>query len=135
MSIMSEYTVETVALDWLAGLGWEVAYGPEIAPDTAGAERGDYDEVVLEGRLHAALDRLNPSLPANALEDAFQRLTHPQGATLETRNRAFHYMAVDGVAVEYRDTGGAIRGAQVRVFDFDHPRQQRLACGEPVHCC
>ena len=89
MSIMSEYTVETVALDWLAGLGWGVVYGPEIAPDTEGAERGDYGEVILEGRLHAALDRLNPSLPANALEDAFQRLTHPQGASLESPQPCF----------------------------------------------
>ena len=121
MSIMSESTVETVSLDWLSGLGWEVAYGPEIAPDTLGAERGDYGEVMLEGRLRAALDRLNPNLPSDALEDAFQRLTHPHGATLEARNRTFHYMGVDGVAVEYRDTRGTILGAQVRVFDFEHP--------------
>ena len=30
-------------------------------------------------------------------------------------------MAVDGVAVEYREDDGAVRGAQVRVFDFDEP--------------
>ena len=30
-------------------------------------------------------------------------------------------MAVDGVTVEYRDQAGTIRGAQVRVIDFDDP--------------
>ena len=30
-------------------------------------------------------------------------------------------MAVDGVTVEYRDDGGAIRGTQVQVLDFEQP--------------
>ena len=38
---------------------------------------------------------------------------------METRNRAFHRTAVDGVTVEYRSENGAIRGAQARAIDFD----------------
>ena len=30
-------------------------------------------------------------------------------------------MLVDGVTVEYREAGGAVRGAQARVIDFDEP--------------
>ena len=45
---------------------------------------------MLERRLRDALVRLNPSLPTEALDDAFRRLTHPDGPTLEARNRAFH---------------------------------------------
>ena len=56
-----------------------------------------------------------------ALDDAFRRLTHPDGPTLEARNRAFHHMLVDGVTVEYRTNDGAVRGAQARVIDFDTP--------------
>ena len=37
------------------------------------------------------------------------------------RNREFHRMFVWGVTVEYRTDAGAIRGAQVRVIDFDEP--------------
>ncbi len=33
---------EQAALDWFAGLGWRIAPGPDIAPDTSGAERADY---------------------------------------------------------------------------------------------
>ena len=118
---LSESTVEAVALDWLTSLGWAVLHGPDIAPDTPAAERADYGEVVLNGRLRSALARLNPDLPDDALEDALQRLTRPAGATLEARNRAFHRMLVAGVTVEYAGLGGRVRGDQVRVIDFDEP--------------
>ena len=117
----TESEVEDAALDWLAGCGWSVAHGPDIAPDAPGAERADYGAVVLEGRLRGALQRLNPDLPAGALEDAYRKLTRPEGATVEARNRAFHRMVVDGVTVEHRTDDGHIRGAQVRVVDFDTP--------------
>ena len=119
MTTLSESTVEAAALEWLSTLGWQSAHGPDIAPDTPGAERADYGQVVLEGRLRDALSLLNPSLPASALEDVLRRLTHPEGATLEARNRSFHRMLVAGVTVEYRTPDGAIRGEQARVVDFD----------------
>ena len=118
---VSESTVEAVALDWLGSLDWAVLHGPDIAPDTPAAERADYGEVVLTTRLRSALDRLNPDLPDDALEDALRRLTRPAGATLEARNRDFHRMLVAGVTVEHVDAEGRVRGAQVRVLDFDEP--------------
>jgi type I restriction enzyme R subunit len=121
MPHLTESTVESAALDWLGSLGWGIAYGPDIAPGTPTAERADYSEVVLARRLRDALAQLNPELPAEALEDAFRKLTHPEGADLIQRNRALHRLLVDGVAVEYRTPEGTIRGAQVRVLDFDRP--------------
>jgi type I restriction enzyme R subunit len=117
----SESDVESAALEWLRAAGWQVAHGPEIAPGTAAAERADYGEVVLTRRLRDALARLNPRLPAEALEDAYRKLTRPEGAELLPRNRHVHRLLVDGVTVEYRDRDGAIRGAQARVIDFDDP--------------
>ncbi len=131
MTTFTEAEVETAALDWLVGLGWRVAYGPDIAPGAPGSERADYGQVVLERRLRDALAELNPSLPAEALDDAFRRLTRPEGSTLETRNRAFHRMLVDGVTVEYRAADGAIRGAQARVIDFEtHAKNDWLAVNQ-----
>ena len=120
MTTLTEADVELAALDWLATLSWQVAHGPDIAPETANAERTDYARVVLERRLGDALADLNPSLPASALDDAYRKLTRPEGATLEARNRAFHRMLVDGVTVEYRDNEGRVRGAQAQVIDFDN---------------
>ncbi len=120
MTTITEAEVEQAALDWLAGLGWAAAHGPDIAPDTPDAEREDYGQVVLEHRLRDALASLNPSLPGPALDDAFRKLTRPQGSTLEARNRAFHRMLVNGVEIEYRDSDGRVRGDRVQVIDFDH---------------
>ena len=121
MTTITEADIEQSALGWLADLGWHVIYGPQIAPDTPNAERADYRQVVLEGRLRAALARLNPALPSQALDDAFPKLTRPQGTTLELRNRAFHGALVNGVNVEYRADNGSIRGAMLQVLDFDDP--------------
>ncbi|HXH81851.1 MAG TPA: type I restriction endonuclease subunit R [Candidatus Tectomicrobia bacterium] len=117
----TESVVEDAALAWLEGIGWRIVHGPDIAPDMPAAERAHYGDVVLAHRLRGALARLNPKLPAEALEDAFRKLTRPEGADLIQRNRALHRLLVDGVTVEYRDGEGAIRGAQARVIDFDEP--------------
>ncbi|WP_420438308.1 type I restriction endonuclease subunit R [Candidatus Palauibacter sp.] len=117
----TEPEVEAAALEWLECLGWRVAHGPDIAPHADGAERADYTKVVLEHRLRDALDRMHPDLPAEALDDAFRKIIRPEGSTLEARNRAFHRLLVDGVTVEYRTPGGAMRGAQVFVLDFENP--------------
>ncbi len=121
MSNFTESVVEAAALEWLRKLGWATLNGAHIAPDADNAERADYAQVVLAGRLRAALARLNPQLPDEAIEDAFRKLTQLQGATLEARNRAMHRLLVDGVTVEYRAPDGSIRGAQARVLDFDEP--------------
>ena len=118
---LTESIVEAVGLDWLASLGWAVAHGPDIAPYASNAERGDYGSIVLQDRLRSALARLNPDLPDDPLADALRRLTRPAGATLQARNRALHRMVVDGITVEYVAADGAVRGAQVRVIDFDTP--------------
>ncbi|MDE0165830.1 MAG: type I restriction endonuclease subunit R [Bryobacterales bacterium] len=117
----TESEVEAAALEWLEAVGWKVAHGPDIGPHAEGAERTDYREVILEQRLLAALDRLNPTLPTEALEDALRKLARPEGSTLETRNRAFHRMLADGVTVEYPATDGSLHGAQVSALDHENP--------------
>jgi type I restriction enzyme R subunit len=116
----TESIVEKAALDWLAGLEWDVAAGLDLL-EGALPERADYGQVVLEGRLREALARLNPSLPPAALEDAYRRLTRPEGATLVARNHALHRMLAEGVTVEHRRADGTIAGVQARVLDFDDP--------------
>jgi len=115
----TEFTVEQAALAWLERAGWQIAHGPDIAPDVPAAERADYGEVVLAHRLRDVLARFNPSLPTQAIEDAFRKLTRAQAKDLIQRNRALHLLLVDGVTVEYRDTDGRVRGAQARVMDFN----------------
>jgi type I site-specific restriction-modification system R (restriction) subunit len=73
----AESVVEQAALAWLESAGWPIKNSTEIAPGEPAAERGDYGQPVLSQRLRDALARLNPALPAEALEDAFRKLTRP----------------------------------------------------------
>ncbi len=121
MTTLNEADVESAALSWLSGLGWRVARGSDIAPDTPGAERADFTQVVLEWRLRDALLNLNPNLPASALETGLRSLVNPEGPTVEARNRAFHRMLVNGVTVSVRRPDGTVTGEPARVVDFDNP--------------
>ena len=123
MSALLESEVENATIAWLMALGYEILRGPDIAAGEAAAERNDpgYRDVVLERRLRKALVTLNPSLPPDALEEAYRKLTRSDAPSLIERNRAIHRMMVDGVTVEYRRKDGSIAGDQARVIDFDDP--------------
>ena len=120
MAVLSESVVEQAALDWFRELGYNVIGGGDMPPGP-NSLRESYADVVLPSVVSGALERLNPDLPAEAVGDAFRKLTRPEGASLEARNRAFQRMLADGVTVEYRADGGGVRGAQARVLDFDRP--------------
>ena len=120
VNAFTETVVEHAALDWFRALGYDVVGGPDMPPGPH-ALRESYADTIFPSVVRGALARLNPNLPTDALDDAFRKLTRPEGSTLAARNRAFHRMAADGVTVEYRDNGGALRGAQVHVLDFEQP--------------
>ncbi len=98
MSHFTESEVESAALAWLEAADWRIAHGPEITPagdalspsltpTLSQRERESFREEVLSPRLRDALARLNPHFPAEALEEAFRKLTRPEGADLIQRNR------------------------------------------------
>ena len=125
MSNFTESVVEDAALEWLGALGYTILHAPEIAVGEPAAERTDpnYGDVVLEGRLKKALERLNPGLPSEAIQDAYRRLIWAGEPSLVTRNHGFHQRLVEGVTVEYMRPDGSIGGALVHVIDFDHPER------------
>src|SRR2546423_1216973 len=104
MTAFAESVVEDATLCWLKALGYAVLHGPDIAVGEPGAERSDpnYRDALLQRRLRQALVRLNPALSAEALNDAFRKLTRVDAPALVEKNRALHRMLVDGVTVEYR---------------------------------
>ena len=117
----TESVVEEAALEWLATLGYEVLYGPDIAPSEPAAERDSYSDVVLVGRLRSALARINPKVPAEARGEAVRKLLLTEAPGLVGSNRRFHRLLVDGVPVEYRADDGRIVHDQVWLLDFDDP--------------
>jgi type I restriction enzyme R subunit len=115
----TESVVEDAALEWLQGLGYTVLAGPEIAPGEPAAERDDYGQVFLAARLRDALARLNPRVPADALDEAFRKLTRPELPSLVANNHVVHMWLVEGVPVEYQRPDGSLGGDLVRVLDYD----------------
>lgn len=119
MSRFSESVVEQAALAWFESLGYTILSGLEIAPGELQAEREDYRQVVLEARLRQALQRLNPQVPSDAIQEAFRKLTRPDLPSLIANNHAIHKYLVEGVPVEYQRADGSMGGDLVRVLDYD----------------
>ena len=116
---MDESQVELAALEWFQGLGYEVRHGQDIAPGEARAERNSYDQVVLAGRLRAAVDRLNPQIPADAREEAVRKVMRPDAPSLVANNHQFHRWLVEGMAVSFQGDEGTLKHDQLWLADLD----------------
>ena len=116
--------VEQPAIALFAELGWQTVSAMEEVFGTSGTlGRETSGEVVLIPRLRAALERLNPQLPAEAIESAVDELTRDRSAmSLAAANREICGLLKDGVkvAVPDRERGG-LKDERVRVVDWDNP--------------
>ena len=113
---VTEAVLEALTLDVLQALGWTRAHGPTLEP-----ERESHEDVVLAGRLQAALKRLNPTVQAAARDEAARQVQQLDVPGLVAANRAFHKMLVDGVEVDTLASDGTMRGERLRLVDFDDP--------------
>ncbi len=120
MPVLTESTIEEAALELFGSLGYTVLHGPTIAPGELFAERASYSDVVLVRRLKEALARINPKIPAEAIEEVLRKVLHPDSPSLVENNRRFHRFLTDGVTVEYQGEGRVVHD-QVRLFDFNDP--------------
>jgi len=115
----TESVVEKAALDWLRELGYAVAHGPEILPGEPGTEREKFEEAFLPARLRSAIERLNLGIPADALDEAYRKVTRIDTPLLVDANHNSHSWLVNGVPVEYARKDGSIAGDLVRLVDFE----------------
>jgi type I restriction enzyme, R subunit len=121
MPDLYESHLEEACLRWFADLGYEVLPSDAFEPESVGTERESLEDVILEGRLRAALNHLNPSVPVDAIEETLRRIRRHDAPTLEQNNLDFHRLLTDGLEVEVTGDKGGVRGVHVRLFDFDHP--------------
>jgi type I restriction enzyme R subunit len=106
--------------------GYQYSHGNDIAPDSGNANsRSGFDEVVLTHPLKAAIRRLNPTIPAEAQEDAYRQVLRVNSPQLVLGNYDCHRMLTEGVNVNYRSGSDSAasneRGDFVRLIDFDQP--------------
>jgi type I restriction enzyme, R subunit len=127
MAFLSEAAVEQALLAQLQELGYSVAREEDIGPDGRSPERESHAEVVLrqrfEGAIHRINQRLNPSLPLEARQDAVRRVMQSELPSLLEENRRLHKLMTEGVDVEYYADDGTLTAGQVALIDFDHPEQ------------
>ena len=123
--MLTEHSLEQLALSWFQDTGWTFRYGPDLAPDGDTPEREDFRSVILGGRLLAAMRLINPDLPESALDEAIRWVAQPDQPSLLLTNRRFHEALLEGIPVEVAtDTGK--RGDRVRLIDFEQPQNNQF---------
>lgn len=125
MPKITENDIELYAIEELENLGYTYVYGPDIAPGEPKAERENYEQVVLKSRLRGAINRLNPSIPEQAKEEAFKEVLRVGSPDLITDNEVFHRMLTEGVNVSFQKDGHQ-RGDYVQLVDFENPENNEF---------
>ncbi|TDB00773.1 type I restriction endonuclease subunit R [Halomonas marinisediminis] len=117
--------VEQPAIELFADLGWDTAnlYG-EWSGTVSSEGRQTQQDVVLVPRLRVALEKLNPELPADALEKAIEELTRDRSKLLPVNaNLEVYRLLKDGVKVEVSEDDGGTAIETVQVIDWSKPEE------------
>jgi type I restriction enzyme R subunit len=125
--IPTENDLEWLVLEYLQSEGWSLVYGPDIAPDMPGAERTDYRDPVLVGRLRSAIVRLNPGLSGDAIDEAVKVAVRADSQVVMSENWRAYVLLTLGVPVQYRAPDGSVRDVRVRLVDWDNVAANDLA--------
>lgn len=89
----TEENYENSVIELFKGLGYTHVYGPDV-------ER-DYNSPLFESELKAALYRINPNLPEDAIQDALFKLHNFENAELAQKNAVFMEYLQNGIEVRY----------------------------------
>lgn len=82
----------------------------------------DYKEPFYRADLVASMRRLNPQLPADAMDEGIKQITNISIGTLEQNNEQFTLWMQNGLEVGFLENGEE-RTALMRLIDFDHPER------------
>ncbi len=127
--------VEQPAIGLFDDLGWETVSAAEETFGVSGTlGRMAKNEAVLTGRLRAALEKLNPTLPPEAITSAMDELTRNRSAmSMAAANRVVHELLKQGIRVVVADTEpspqpspkgrGGQRIERVRVIDWENAEE------------
>lgn len=119
MTTINEDTLEQAASVWFEEIGYTHLYGPYIAVDGETPERKDYAEVVLEGRLRNAIERINPNIATEALEETIRNVLLFDIANPVLQNKRCHQFLTNGVDVQYQTSEGT-KSDNIKLIDFEN---------------
>ena len=117
-TIFTEDTYEQALIELfqsLEGKQYRYEYGPDIVRD--------YSNPLLDDVLQESLQRINPALPASAIDDAIKKLHQIEGSSLYECNFKFTQMLQYGIEVQYTDEKHQVKTKIVNLIDYDHEEE------------
>ncbi len=115
--------VEIPAIEVFEDLGWDTvnAYNETLGSEgTLG--RDNRSEVYLARRLRAAMERLNPQITTEAIDQAVAEITKPRAVLHYARaNQEVYSLLRDRVEVQVRQPDGTTLPEKLNVIDWDNP--------------
>ncbi len=130
MAFATEDDLEQWALGELRDLGFTYLHGSELSPETDDPARQSYHDTLLLPRLNAAIQRLNPTLPSEAVQTVLNRVRDTEFAgDLISENRRIHTLLVGGVPVTWFE-GGEERNAIARLVDWGNRENDWLVVNQ-----
>lgn len=122
--------IEQSCMSLLKQMGWEcvnVQHGESFGNDGNIGRYGEED-VILRRPFYQALRKLNPGLPDQAYDAAYELISSDTSIkSLGEINSDKHLFLKDGVPVTYKNQRGeVIRNKKLKVFDFSKPENNKF---------
>jgi len=128
-SYTEDLLIEKPAIDLLHGIGWDTINAIKETHGPLGTlGRDNRSEVILRSRLIPALQKLNPGLPSEAFDLAYEELNCDRSRmSLAQANREIYAFLKEGVRVRIRDPEGDGEKVEVvRLVDWGVPSNNDL---------
>ena len=109
----SEEAYENSIIELFQNMGYVHIYGPDI--ENRDFSSSLYDEVLID-----ALYKINPKLPASAINEALSKLKNFENAELVQKNELFMDYLQNGITVHYTEKGEA-KDTIVYLIDYEKP--------------
>ena len=100
MFAFTEASYENSIVELFENMGYTHIYGPDI-------ERTEqqYHDPLMADELRSSLERINPSLPSAAIDEAIFKIRNYEAGALITKNEVFMDYLQNGVEVSFQDNG------------------------------
>ena len=112
-------------MDIFQELNWETSdvFKGETFGEHGTLGRDSEADVILRMRFYDAIKKLNPNLPEQAYDLAYESINSNEASkSLVDINFEKYNFLKDGIPVNYKDAKGEIvRNKKIKVFDFDNP--------------
>lgn len=118
ISTFTEDHLEQAVLEWFKDSGYQTLYGPDISPGGSFAERESFGDVVMYGRLHSALKRINRQYSDHIIDDLVKKIIRQQSLAISHNNAVLQKIITDGIDVEVRQKDGSVKTEKAYVFDM-----------------